>query len=84
MPEMTRDICPSCGAWLILAEVQYWSPRARARGNRDTDSCLVYECQACRSVFQRWMRDDEPLLPMGHRDRSLRARVSAWRHVSEV
>jgi hypothetical protein len=79
---MTRDICPSCGAWLILAEVQYWSERARPYS--DTGSCLIYECPACRRVFERWMRDEEPLLPLARPELSLRARVAAWRHVSEV
>ena len=79
---MTRDICPLCGAWLILAEVQYVRPEARPY--RDTGSCLVYECPACRSVFERWMRDEEPLLPMAPTELSLRARVAARRHVSEV
>ncbi|MGD0017738.1 MAG: hypothetical protein ABSD62_00640 [Candidatus Limnocylindrales bacterium] len=79
---MTRDICPVCGAWLLLAEVQYVSPDARPY--RDTGSCLVYECPACQSVFERWMRDNEPLQPMPATGLSLRARVAAWRHVSEV
>ena len=82
MPRMTRDICPLCGAWLILAEVQYVSPSARLY--RDTGSCLVYECPACRGVFERWLRDKEPLLPMAAAGISLRARVAAGRHVSEV
>jgi uncharacterized protein with PIN domain len=82
MVSMTRDICPQCGAWLILAEVKYVSRDARPY--RDTGSCLVYECPACRAVFERWMRDDEPLRPMAHESLSLRARVAARRNVSEV
>ena len=82
MPGMTRDICPQCGAWLILAEVEYASPQARPY--RDAGSCLIYECPACRAVFERWMRDDEPLLPMARTGLSLRARVAARRHVSET
>ena len=71
-----------CGAWLIIAEVEYVSPAFRPY--RDTGSCLVYECPACRRVYERWMRNDEPLLPMARTGLSLRARVAAWRHVSEV
>jgi hypothetical protein len=79
---MTRDICPLCGAWLILAEVQYWS--SHARPYRDTGSCLIYECPACHRVFERWMRDEEPLLPMGRPELTLRARVAARRHVTDA
>jgi RNase P subunit RPR2 len=79
---MTRDICPSCGAWLILAEVQYVSPHVRP--DAEDGSCLVYECPACKSVFERWMRDDAPLTAMSRRRISLRQRVAARRHVSEV
>jgi hypothetical protein len=82
MPLMARDICPQCGAWLILAEVEYVSPDARPY--REAGSCLIYECPACRSVFERRMRDNEPLLPMADAELSLRARVAARRHVSEV
>jgi hypothetical protein len=82
MALMTRDICPECGAWLILAEVDYAS--SDARPYRETGTCLIYECPACRRVFERWMRDDEPLLPMADMGLSLRARVAARRHVSEI
>jgi hypothetical protein len=87
MADMAQDICPSCGAFLILAEVQYLNPAARPggeSGSRPAGSRLVYECPACRAVFARWMHDDEPLLPMGAAELSLRVRVAAWRRVSEV
>jgi hypothetical protein len=55
-----------------------------ARPYRDTGTCLICECPACRSVFERWLRDNEPLRPMADKGRFLRARVAARRHVSEV
>ncbi len=79
---MTQDTCPACGAWLILVEVQYLA--ASARGADDSGGRFIYECPACRHVFERSARDGAPLLPMGPRSRSLRARVAAWRHVTEV
>jgi len=79
---MTQDICPACGAWLILAEVQYFGIAAGT--SDDAGGRLVYECPACRRVFERTMRDDAPILPMDARALSLRARVAAWRHVTEV
>jgi hypothetical protein len=79
---MTGDICPECGAWLILAEVQYVGTAERR--DRGPGSCLVYECPACHRVLERWMRDDEPLLPMPATRMSLRAHVAARRHVSEL
>jgi hypothetical protein len=82
MKTVTQDICPACGAWLILAEVQYFNAALGASdggGGR-----LVYECPACRHVFERSSRDGAPLLPMSRRSQSLRVRVSAWRHVTEV
>jgi hypothetical protein len=82
MGKMTQDSCPACGAWLILAEVQYFN--LSTLGTDDCGGRLTYECPACRQVFERSMRREAPLLPMGRRNLSLRVRVAARRHVTEA
>jgi hypothetical protein len=79
---MTQDICPACGAFLILAEVQYFGV-ATGVGD-DAGARLVYECPACHRVFERSMGSDSPILQMDARNLSLRARVAAWKRVTEV
>jgi len=82
MNTVTQDICPACGAWLILIEVHYFN--VAARGKDDSAARMVFECPACRHLFERSEVEGAPILPMSRRSQSLRTRVSAWRHVTEV
>lgn len=77
MTSLTRDICPSCGAWLILVEVIY--ARDEARRYPETGSLVVYECPGCAGVNETWAHDADPLVEMTPENRNLRARIAAKR-----
>ncbi len=70
MTTLTRDRCPSCGAWLILLEVEYVAPASRRYpdiGNR-----VAYECPSCHGMYETWAHDADPLEEMTPLRRSLR------------
>ncbi len=71
MTTLTRDRCPSCGAWLILIEVLYMAPRWRRYP--DVGSRVLYECPSCRGLYQTWAHDADPLEELTGEQRSLRA-----------
>jgi uncharacterized protein with PIN domain len=77
MTSLTRDICPSCGAWLILVEVQYVA--APMRRYPDVGSRVVYECQSCAGVYETWAIDSDQLEEISPSQRSLRDRLAARR-----
>jgi hypothetical protein len=79
MTSLTRDICPSCGAWLILVEVIYVA--APRRRYPDVGSRVVYECPSCLGVYETWALDDDPLTEMPRPAQMLRDRLSARRPV---
>ena len=81
MTSLTRDICPSCGAWLILVEVVYVA--APWRHYPDVGSRVVYECQSCRGVYETWAHDEDPLTEISRPGRTLRDRLSARRPISK-
>lgn len=77
MTSLTRDICPSCGAWLILAEVLYVAPAWRRYPN--VGSRAVYECPNCAGVYETWALDADPLEEMPRPRRNLRAKLAERR-----
>ena len=77
MTSLTRDICPSCGAWLILVEVVYVAPAWRRYP--DVGSQVVYECPSCTGVFETWASDLDPLTEISRPRQNLRDRLSALR-----
>jgi hypothetical protein len=77
MTSLTRDICPSCGAWLILAEVIYVAPERRRYPN--VGSRVVYECPSCAGVFETWAVESDPLEAMSVSRLALRASLAAKR-----
>jgi hypothetical protein len=77
MTSLTRDICPSCGAWLILAEVLYVAPAGRRYPN--VGSRVVYECPSCAGVYETWAVDSDPLEEISLPRRSLRDSLAARR-----
>jgi ribosomal protein S27AE len=77
MTSLTRDTCPSCGAWLILAEVLYVAPAWRRYP--DVGSRAVYECPNCAGVFETWAHEADPLEEMSRPRRKLRATLAARR-----
>jgi hypothetical protein len=77
MTSLTRDVCPSCGAWLILVEVLYVSPPWRRYPN--VGSRAVYECPSCAGVYETWAVDSDPLEEISHQRRTLRNSVAARR-----
>ena len=70
MTSLTRDLCPSCGAWLILAEVVYVAPAGRRYPN--VGSRAVYECPSCAGVYETWATDADPLEEITAKRRALR------------
>lgn len=80
MTTLTRDRCPSCGAWLILVEVLYVASEWRRYpevGNR-----VVYECPSCRGLYETWAHDADPLEEMPAAERSLRVQLAKRRPFS--
>jgi len=77
MTSLTRDICPSCGAWLILVEVIYVAPERRRYPN--VGSRVVYECPSCAGVFETWAVESDPLEAMSVSRLALRASLAAKR-----
>ena len=77
MTSLTRDLCPSCGAWLILAEVLYVAPAARKYPH--VGSQVIYECPSCSGVFETWAYERDPLVELPVRDRLLRDSLAARR-----
>jgi hypothetical protein len=77
MTSLTRDICPSCGAWLILVEVLYVAPAWRRYPN--VGSRVVYECPACAGVYETWAVESDPLEEISRARQSLRTRLAARR-----
>lgn len=77
MTSLTRDICPSCGAWLILAEVLYVAPPWRRYSN--VGSRVVYECPSCAGVYETWVVESDPLEEISPLRRSLRDRLALRR-----
>ena len=77
MTSLTRDICPSCGAWLILVEVIYVAPERRRYPN--VGSRVVYECPSCAGIFETWAVDSDPLEAMSVSRLALRASLAAKR-----
>jgi hypothetical protein len=82
MTSLTRDLCPSCGAWLILAEVVYVAPVARKYPH--VGSRVVYECPSCAGVFETWAYERDPLIEMPARDRIFRDRLAARRPAAQT
>jgi len=77
MTSLTRDLCPSCGAWLILSEVLYVAPAWRRYPK--IGSQAVYECPNCLGVYETWAYDDDPLQEISRPRRNLRAKLAARR-----
>ena len=77
MTSLTRDLCPSCGAWLILVEVIYVAPERRRYPN--VGSRVVYECPSCAGIFETWAVDSDPLEAMSVSRLALRASLAAKR-----
>ena len=77
MTSLTRDICPSCGAWLILVEVIYVAPERRRYPN--VGSRVVYECPSCAGVFETWAVESDPLEAMSVSRLALRSSLAAKR-----
>ena len=77
MTSLTRDLCPSCGAWLILVEVIYVAPEWRRYPN--VGSRVVYECPSCAGIFETWAVDSDPLEAMSVSRMALRASLAAKR-----
>ena len=77
MTSLTRDLCPSCGAWLILVEVIYVAPERRRYPN--VGSRVVYECPSCAGVFETWAVESDPLEAMSVSRLALRASLAAKR-----
>jgi hypothetical protein len=77
MTTLTRDRCPSCGAWLILVEVEYVAPEWRRYpeiGNR-----VVYECPSCHGEYETWAHEVDPIQEMTRARRSLRSQLASRR-----
>jgi hypothetical protein len=70
MTSLTRDICPTCGAWLILVEVLYVA--VPWRRYPDVGSRVVYECPSCAGLYETWAVEADPLEEMSLARRSLR------------
>jgi hypothetical protein len=77
MTSLTRDTCPSCGAWLILTEVLYVAPPWRRYPN--VGSRVVYECPICAGVYETWAHDADPLEEISRQRRALRNVLAARR-----
>ena len=77
MTSLTSDICPSCGAWLILVEVIYVAPERRRYPN--VGSRVVYECPSCAGVFETWAVESDPLEAMSVSRMALRDSLAAKR-----
>jgi uncharacterized protein with PIN domain len=80
MTTLTRDRCPSCGAWLILVEVLYVAPENRRYpeiGNR-----VFYECPACHGSYGTWAHEADPLEEIAAGERSLREQLARKRPFS--
>ena len=80
MTTLTRDRCPSCGAWLILVEVVYTAPAWRRYP--EVGSRVVYECPSCHGLFETWAQDTDPLEEMPPQRRALRAMLATRRPFS--
>jgi uncharacterized protein with PIN domain len=80
MTTLTRDRCPSCGAWLILVEVEYVAPEWRRYP--DVGNRVVYECPSCRGMYETWAHDADPLEEITPLRRSLRAELTMRRPFS--
>ena len=80
MTSLTRDICPSCGAWLILVEVVYVA--APWRRYPDVGNRVVYECPSCCGAYETWAQDDDPLTELPPSGRTLRDTLLARRPIS--
>ena len=77
MTSLTRDICPSCGAWLILTEVLYVARAWRRYPN--VGSRVVYECPSCAGVYETWAVEHDPLEEITQSRRNLRNSLAARR-----
>jgi len=77
MTSLTRDICPSCGAWLILSEVLYVAPPWRRYP--EVGSRVVYECPSCAGVFETWAVEADPLEAITPARLALRSSLAAHR-----
>jgi hypothetical protein len=77
MTSLTRDTCPSCGAWLILVEVLYVAPPWRRYPN--VGSRVVYECPSCAGAYETWAVDVDPLEEISGPRRSLRDGLARMR-----
>ena len=80
MTALTRDRCPSCGAWLILVEVMYMAPELRRYP--EVGSRVLYECPSCHGFYQTWAHDSDPLEELPASQRSLRALLADHRPFS--
>jgi hypothetical protein len=77
MTTLDRDRCPSCGAWLILVEVQHVARPWRRY--LEVGSKIVYECPSCAGIYETWVHDADPLEEITPFGRSLRNRLAARR-----
>ena len=77
MTSLTRDICPSCGAWLILVEVLYVAPTWRRYP--EVGSRVVYECPSCAGVYETWASEADPLEEISKPRQALRSGLAARR-----
>jgi hypothetical protein len=77
MTSLTRDICPECGAWLILVEVLYVAPPWRRYPSVGTRA--VYECPSCAGVYETWATESDPLEEISRARRSIRNRLATRR-----
>jgi len=70
MTTLTRDRCPSCGAWLILVEVLYVAPAWRRYP--EIANMVIYECPSCHGLYETWAHEADSLEEMPPLRRSLR------------
>jgi hypothetical protein len=77
MTSLTRDLCPACGAWLILTEVLYVAPGWRRYPG--VGSRVVYECPSCAGVYETWALDTDPLEEITASRQALRNSLAAKR-----
>ena len=82
MTSMTRDVCPSCGAWLILVEIMYVGPQSRRYP--EVGSLAVYECPSCAGLYETWAADEDPLEEMPAERRQLHNIVTSRRPREEA
>ena len=80
MTTLTRDRCPSCGAWLILVEVLYMAPAWRRYP--EVGNQVQYECPSCHGLYETWAHETDPLVELPSQARSIREQLARRRPFS--